>query len=106
MGKRRTSEPLPSDIRGTLHAETPDQVIDLHGLAREQALRRIDQLLDTWERRRGTAVVRIITGRGRRSDGEAVLLHAVGDRLREERGERVQDMVRDMGGGGWLARVG
>lgn len=105
MGKRRTREPLPSDIRGSLHGALPDREVDLHGLTEAQALQRVDMLLDTWARREGSFVLRFITGRGRRSDGDAVLLHAVGDRLREELGGRVVEMVRDMGGGGWLVRV-
>lgn len=106
MGKRRPSEPLPSDIRGSLHGALPDAEVDLHGLTEAQALKRVDMLLHTWARREGGFVLRIITGRGRHSDGEAVLLHAVGDRLRDELGGWVVEMARDAGGGGWLVRVG
>ena len=106
MGKRRTARPLQSEIRDSLHSAYPDAEIDLHGDGREQALRRVDRLLDTWTRRGGRPVLRIITGKGNRSKGEAVLLDAVEARLREELGGRVAEMARDAGGGGWLVRLG
>ena len=105
MGKRRTGKPLPSDIGGSLHSALPDAEVDLHGLTRDQALRRGEMLLDTWQRRGEGAVLRIVTGRGRHSDGEAVLLHAVGELLREELDDRISDLARDVGGGGWLVRM-
>lgn len=105
MGKRRTTNPRSSDLGGSLHAAIPDDRIDLHGMTRDQALRRVEMLLDTWERRGGEAVLRIVTGRGNRSKGEPVLLHAVGRRLREELDGRIAEMARDVGGGGWLVRM-
>lgn len=90
----------------TLHGAVPDGQVDLHGLTRDQAIRRVEMLLDTWERRPGAPVLRIVTGKGTRSPrGEAVLLHVVGERLRRELGGRISEMVRDIGGGGWLVRM-
>lgn len=106
MGKRRTARPLQSEIRDSLHAAFPDAEIDLHGMRREQALARVDHLLDTWARRGERPVLRIVTGKGNRSEGEAVLLHAVGERLRRELGGSIAEMARDAGGGGWLVRLG
>ncbi|MBT8488935.1 MAG: hypothetical protein HKN72_06400 [Gemmatimonadetes bacterium] len=105
MGKRRTAHPSESRIRDGLHAAFPDAEVDLHGLRREQALVRVDQVLDTWARRGGHPVVRIITGRGNRSAGDAVLLSAVEEHLRGEVGDRVAEMARDPGGGAWLVRI-
>ena len=105
MGKRRTARPSPSEISDSLHASVPEAEIDLHGLTRDQAVRRVEMLLDSWERRGGAPVLRIVTGRGNRSEGGAVLLHAVGDQLRSELGGRLADMTRDAGGGGWLVRM-
>ena len=105
MGRRRTAKPSESELRGTLHAAVPDAEIDLHGLTRDQAVRRVEMLLDTWERRGRAPVLRIVTGRGQHSAGDPVLLHAVGDRLQAELGARLEDMTRDAGGGGWLVRM-
>ena len=105
MGKRRTARPSSSEIPDTLHTSVPDAEVDLHGLTRDQAVRRVEMLLDTWERRGGAPVLRVVTGRGNRSRGDAVLLHAVGDRLQAELGGRLADMTRDAGGGGWLVRM-
>ena len=104
MGKRRTARPLESDVRRTLHGAIPDAEVDLHGMRRQAALLRVEQLLDTWERR-GGGTLRIITGRGNRSAGDPVLLGEVERLLRSELGGRVADMVRDSGGGGWLVRI-
>jgi len=105
VGKRRTARPLQSEIRDSLHAAFPDAEIDLHGLSRAQAVQRVQLLFDTWERRGGRPVLRIITGKGNRSEGDAVLLSAVEAFLREELGGRVAEMAHDAGGGGWLVRM-
>lgn len=105
MGKRRTARPSASKIRDGLHSAFPDAEIDLHGLRSEQALLRVDQHLDTWTRRGGQPVLRIITGRGNRSAGDAVLLSAVEEHLRRQLGGRVAEMARDASGGAWLVRI-
>lgn len=105
MGRRRTARPSPVKIRDGMHSSFPDAELDLHGLRREQALVRVEQFVSTWTRRSGQPLVRIITGKGNRSDGDAVLLSAVEEYLRRELGERVLEMARDPGGGAWLVRI-
>lgn len=105
MGKRRPTTPLPSGLPDTLHGAVVDAEVDLHGMRADEALRRVDGFLSTWDRQPAAATVRFITGKGNRSAGRPVLLNAVGDRLREELGGRIADMVLDAGGGGWLVRL-
>ncbi len=106
MGKRRPATPLASKVRETLYGATVRAELDLHGLRAEQAIQRVELFVDTWSRREPDAVLRIITGKGNRSAGAPVLLEAVREWLRQESGDKVADMVRDAGGGGWLVRVG
>jgi hypothetical protein len=65
----------------------------------------VDGFLTEWAQRQPGAVLRIITGKGNRSMDGPVLLEAVGDLLRKQLGERITDMIRDSGGGGWLVRL-
>jgi len=105
MGKRRTAKPLRSRLAETLHGAVADAEVDLHGMRRADALRRVDGFRDTWQRQPSATVLRLITGKGTHSEGDAVLLGAVGDRLREELGDRIADVTLDSGGGGWLVRL-
>ncbi|MDH5590531.1 MAG: Smr/MutS family protein [Gemmatimonadota bacterium] len=106
MGKRRPTTPSPPDLPETLHGAVADAELDLHGMNVQQALRRVENLLETWARRQPGAVLRVVTGKGTRSADGPVLLGAVGDFLREETGGRVAEMIRAAGGGGWMVRVG
>lgn len=104
MGKRRPTYVPPPDLPPTLHGTRPDHAVDLHGLKAHQAEQRVEGLLETWSRRQPGAVLRIVTGKGNRSQDGPVLLGIVEDLLRRDR--RVKEMVLDAGGGGWLVRVG
>lgn len=106
MGRRRPQPVDPPRLRDSLHTAIPDHTVDFHGLRAVQAALRLENLLETWIRRRPGAVLRIITGRGNRSPDGPVLLEMVGDLLRDEVGGRIADMTLDAGGGGWLVRLG
>lgn len=105
MGKRRTARPLRSELPQTLHGAVVDAEVDLHGMQVTEALRRLEGFFDSCDRQAHVSVVRVITGKGNRSAGRPVLLNAVGDRLRDELGGRITDLVLDAGGGAWLARL-
>ncbi len=105
MGRRRPTRPEPPELPDTLYGAFVEAELDLHGMRADAALRRVDGFLESWRRGRPGAVVRIVTGRGHHSEGEPVLLGVVGDLLRDELGGRLEDMVPDSGGGGWVVRV-
>ncbi|TNF27189.1 MAG: hypothetical protein EP329_19875, partial [Deltaproteobacteria bacterium] len=75
---------------GTLSEE---RVLDLHRLTREVALDRLRVFLAA-ARRDGVRVVKVITGRGLHSVGDAVLQKAVGEALRRDLRELVQEVVK------------
>lgn len=109
MGRRRPTRVDPPRLPDTLIGAHPDQTVDLHGFSEAVAVQRVNDLLTTWVRRQPGAVLQIVTGKGNRSTGGPVLLHAVEDYLRVELaggdGRRITDMTRAPGGGGWMVRV-
>lgn len=104
MGKRRIPRVPPDPVR-TLHGTFPEETIDLHGLSAAEAEIRVRGFIERWARSRSGAVVRIITGKGRRSAGEAVLRKQVQAMLDGELGRSVKDSVLEAGGGSFLVRV-
>lgn len=109
MGKRRPARVDPPELPDTLVGAFPDHELDLHGFTEAVAVQRVDDLLTTWVRRQPGAVLHMVTGKGNRSTGGPVLLHAVEACLREElasgSGRRISDMTLLRGGGGWAVRV-
>jgi DNA-nicking Smr family endonuclease len=74
-------EPEPGSRRSRLRHLPPEEHIDLHGLTREEALRRLDRFLRT-SVQRGLEKVLIVHGKGNHSAAGAVLRDAVRDHLR------------------------
>ncbi len=60
----------------------PDEELDLHGLTREEALKKVDFFIEN-SRRWGLKIVRIITGKGLHSTSGPVLKDAVEERIVE-----------------------
>jgi DNA-nicking Smr family endonuclease len=105
MGKRRTSNPQPPPLR-TLHVSlVVDEQLDLHGFTAEAAERRLEGFFDMHAMRSPGSVVRVITGRGARSAGPAVLMSVVRDALTGWLAHRVEDWAVDVGGGAYLVKV-
>ena len=73
MGKRRTMTPDPSGPRGSLHSAVVADTLDLHGENSVTAERRLEFFLVRWYRTQSGVVVRVITGRGNRSEDGPVL---------------------------------
>ena len=107
--KRRTNveaAPLPEATGiARLLSEAPVATLDLHGYARAQAQQRVLDFFVTHSRISGGAVVHVITGKGTRSDGEAVLLGLVRGMLTDEVAEHVAERAGLLGGGGWVVRL-
>jgi DNA-nicking Smr family endonuclease len=79
--------------------------LDLHGYAAEQAERRLEDFLDAHAVRSPGQVVRVITGRGVRSSGPAVLIETVHTALNGWLSHRVAEWAVDIGGGAYLVRL-
>jgi len=104
MGKRRTSKPQPPRLR-TLHVSLVVDELDLHGFTAAEAERRLEGFLDVHAVRSPGSVVRVITGRGTRSAGPAVLMTVVRDALTGWLAHRVEDWAVDVGGGAYLVKI-
>jgi DNA-nicking Smr family endonuclease len=88
-----------------LVVETPVEVLDLHGMTAAQAERRLDFF---FQRHRVTSpgrVVHIITGKGTRSHGAAVLPGLVRDLLAQYFVDFVAESAGLPGGGGVAVRI-
>jgi DNA-nicking Smr family endonuclease len=105
MGKRRKIPVVQPDPVRTLHGSFPADTLDLHGLTADQGERKVRHFLEVWHRREKGAVVRIITGKGVRSEGAPVLLGRVRELLSGPLSDRVDEFVVETGGGSYLVRV-
>ena len=107
--RRRLDEhvaPAP-EVTGVarLLSETPVATLDLHGYTVEQARRRVRDFLTIHATVARSEVVHIITGKGSRSEGQAVLLGLVREMLDAELSEFVSESAGVPGGGGWVVRL-
>lgn len=105
MGKRRTMRPEPSGPRGSLHSAVVADTLDLHGENSVTAERRLESLLVRYHRTQPGAVVRVITGRGTRSEDGPVLPGAVHQLLVGRLSRYVREFTVDQGAGAYLVRV-
>lgn len=78
---------------------------DLHRLDARSAEIKLESFLMRWSRTKPTAVVRVITGRGNRSDSGPVLQPLVRELLRGRLGRYVKRFTMDAGGGAFLLEV-
>ncbi len=87
-------EAIPADLEGgtvaglVKHYPPPEDELDLHGHTAPEAEIRTENFLQT-ARGRGLRTVRIITGRGLHSEGNAVLPDVVEHRLQELIGRKL-----------------
>jgi DNA-nicking Smr family endonuclease len=105
MGKRRiplksSTEPTDSILAKPVEAET-----DLHGLDARGAEVRLESFLSRVAQSKPGAVVRVITGRGNRSEGGAVLKPRVRDLLDGRLARYVERYTLEPGGGAYLVQV-
>lgn len=107
--KRRVKEAAatPAEVTGVarLLSEMPVATLDLHGHTAAQVRPRIRDFLTTHSRVSAGRVVHVITGKGARSEGAAVLLDLVRDLLDDEAADQVAEYAGMVGGGGWVVRV-
>lgn len=103
MARRRRRTP-PPDARPPLPWDELCPTLDLHGETAESARR----LTERWLREHradGIRLVRVVTGRGRRSLGPPVLRGEVEDLLRALRGDVVAKFTSDSGGGAYRVEL-
>lgn len=83
----------------------PVSTLDLHGLTARQASARVHDFLLTHASTSSGRVVHVITGRGTRSEGVAVLPGVVRDLLADELSDAVRESAGLPGGGGLAIRL-
>lgn len=88
-------------MHGVIVADT----LDLHGENSVTAERRLESFLVRWHRTRSGVVVRVITGRGNRSEGGPVLRGVVRQLLVGRLAGYVEEFTVDEGAGAYLVRV-
>ena len=105
MGRRRFTEPKPSDPIATLHGTTVDDKLDLHGETAKSAGKKVTFFVERWCRRQPGAVLLIITGKGSGSPGGPVLRDHIRRLLDGPLAGSVDEWTMDMSGGAILVRV-
>lgn len=98
-------EPSDGSTPRTLHSAVVEETLDLHGHTADEAERRLEMFLDRVATTAPGAVVRIVTGRGRRSAGKPVLPGLVRDALNGWLSHRVDEWAVDVGSGAYLVRL-
>lgn len=101
---KESGDDEPSAPR-TLHSALVADEVDLHGLTADEAERRLQMFLQRVSRTASGEVVRVITGRGARSEGQPVLQGVVRDALNGWLADHVMEWAVDVGGGAYLVRV-
>jgi len=102
--KRRPTQPR-FDASDDLFRAPLDGRIDLHGMSAAQAEAAVRSFIDSWRRREPGAVVLIITGKGKGSEGGAVLRPAVRTLLKTKLSGFVSDWALDDSEGAFRVRV-
>jgi len=104
VGKRYPDRPTSGPR--TLHGAVVAAEIDLHGLPVHPARIRVEGFLRTQHTANPGRVVRIVTGRGNRSEGgRPVLRGMVLEVVRDEMADLVDEYTVEMGQGAVLVRV-
>lgn len=105
-GRSSAAEQSPEIPRSLqLVIETPVAKLDLHGLTGHQAELRLRDFMRTQSRLFSGKVVHIVTGRGTRSPGEAVLPGVTRNLLCGELDDLVAEMAGLPGGGAVAVRL-
>jgi DNA-nicking Smr family endonuclease len=106
MGRRRTRPARPQRPSGeSLHFAVVEAETDLHHLTAPEAAVQLEFFLSRWSRERPGAVVRVITGRGNRSAGGAVLQPRVRELLKGPLARLVEAYALEPGAGAYRVRV-
>jgi len=108
--KRRKDRSAPADppaLTGIalLLVESPVETLDLHGMNARQAETRVRYFFQRHAVTSRGRVVHVITGKGTRSQGAAVLPDLVRDMLAADLSELVSEWAGLHGGGGVAARI-
>lgn len=79
---KREKDSDPDEQKRLLRSsvQRPDHILDLHGMIREDALRKVEITVKDMKAR-GYLILRIITGKGKHSKSEPVIRDAVNDLL-------------------------
>lgn len=106
-GRRGAPQSAP-ELTGVVRllSETPVTTLDLHGLTGAEAVARVHGFLRTQLVTAPGKVIHVITGRGTRSEGAAVLPGVVRELLEGDGADHVAEYAGLMGGGGFAVRVG
>jgi len=105
MGKRRIPLKTSTDSVDSLLAKPVEAEADLHGLDAGSAKVKLESFLSRLAQTRPGSVVRIITGRGNRSEGGPVLQPLVRDLLDGHLAKHVQRYTLISAGGAYLVQV-
>jgi DNA-nicking Smr family endonuclease len=112
MGKRKkrrteADQPAAPELSGILRllCEIPVAKLDLHGLTRAEADAQVRHFLAAHRKSSKGRVVHIITGKGTRSDGPAVLPGVVDCLIRGDLRSDVSERAGLHGGGGVALRI-
>jgi DNA-nicking Smr family endonuclease len=105
MGGRRPQGPKASAGVVSIHAAVVEDERDLHFLTAAEAALQLETFLVGWSRRRPGAVLRVITGKGNRSQAGPVLKPHVRELLIGRLAPVVADWAVESGGGAYRVRV-
>jgi DNA-nicking Smr family endonuclease len=105
VGKRRIPLKTSTDPIDSLLAKPVEAVLDLHGEEARSAEFKLESFLFRLAKTRPGAVVRVITGRGNRSDSGPVLKPLVRDLLDGRLAKHVERYTMESGGGAYLVQV-
>lgn len=97
----------PPELTGIalLLVESPVEKLDLHGLSARQAETRVKFFFQRHAENSRGRVVHVITGKGTRSEGAAVLPGLVREILQDDLGRVVAEWAGLHGGGGFAVRI-
>jgi DNA-nicking Smr family endonuclease len=105
MGKRRIPLKTSTDPVDSLLAKPVEAETDLHGLDARSAEIKLESFLPRLAQTKPGAVVRIITGRGNRSESGPILKPLVRDLLDGPLAKYVQRYTIEAGGGAYLVQL-
>jgi len=106
--KKTKKEPTsPPELSGValLLVESPVEKLDLHGMNARQAETRVQFFFQRHAATSPGRVVHIITGKGTRSEGAAVLPDLVREMLQDDLSRMVSEWAGLHGGGGFAVRI-
>lgn len=104
MAKRRRATERPANPFDPLDGPVA-QTLDLHGAGVADARTSVKRFIESAARHSPGALVHVITGKGRGSQGGPVLKPVVRQLLAGELGRLTRDWAADPDGGGFLVRL-